>query len=173
MAEERKDRLPHLLIRDTATTSRYSRPPRPNNAGLNLPPRSRAQHAEHLIRQIEQAREQEADIIQAQKAFGLDAGNGIYISFESEPSFDLKLESLEVQRSGIELCSVKQVGKQTVATVFVPEGKLEYFLNRISQYRDEETTPRSPDKPAKPKNRKTEKQGSGREHFSHQARRTA
>ena len=153
MAEERKDRLPHLLVRDTAATSRYTRPPRRNDTGLNLPQRNRMQHAEHLIRQIEQAQKQEANIIQEQKAFGLDAGNGIYISFESEPTFDLKFESLEFQRSGIELCSIKQIGEQIFATVFVPEGKLAYFLKKISQYRDEETTPRSPDKPAKPKNK--------------------
>lgn len=153
MAEESKDRLPHILVRDTATTSRYTRPPGGSGTALNLPQRNRAQHADHLIRQIEQAQEQEASIIQEQKAFGLDAGNGIYISFASEPFFDLKFESLEFQRSGIELCSIKQLGEQTIATVFVPEGKLAYFLKKISRYRDEETTPRSPDKPAKPKNR--------------------
>lgn len=153
MAEKRKDRLPHLLVRDTATTSRYTSPRDGRGPKLNLPPRNRAQHAEDLIRQIEQAQDQEASIIQDQKAFGLDAGNGIYISFESEPSFGLKFESLEFQRSGIELCSIKQIGEQTVATVFVPEGKLTYFLKKISQYRDEVTTPRSPDKPANPKNK--------------------
>jgi hypothetical protein len=153
MAEPSKNRLPHLLVKDTATTSRYTSPRDGRGPGLNLPLRNRAQHAEHLIRQIEQAREQEANIIQAQKAFGLDAGNGIYISFENEPSFDLKFESLESERSGIELCSIKQVGEQSIATVFVPEGELAYFLKKISQYRDEDTTPRTPDKPTKPKNK--------------------
>lgn len=153
MAEQGKDRLRHILVRNTAITSRYTRPGSGGGSDLNLPPRNRRQHADFLLRQIEQAREQEANIIQAQKAFGLDAGNGIYISFESEPTFDLKLESLEFQRGGIELCSIKKVGEQTVATVFVPEGKLTYFLNRISQYRDEQTTPRSPDKSAKPKHK--------------------
>ncbi len=153
MAEESKDRLSHLLVRDTAATNRYTRPQSGSGAGLNLPQRNRAQHAERLIQQIEQAQKQEANIIQEQKAFGLDAGNGIYISFESEPSFDLKFESLEFQRGGIELCSIKQLGEQTIATVFIPEGKLAYFLGKFSHYRDEETTPRSPDKPAKPKNK--------------------
>ena len=153
MAEQNKDRLPHLLVRDTATTSRYTSPRKGQSPDLNLPQRNRAQHAEHLLRQIERAREQEENIIQQQKAFGLDVGNGIYISFESEPAFDLKFESLEFQRGGIELCSIKQLDEQLIATVFIPEGKLAYFLNKISQYRDEETTPRSPDKPAKPKNK--------------------
>jgi hypothetical protein len=83
----------------------------------------------------------------------MDAGNGIYLSFESEPSFDLKFESLEFHSRGIELCSLKQVGEQIVATIFVPEGKLSYFLKKISQYQNEETTPKSPDKPTKPKNK--------------------
>ena len=153
MAEYGKDRLPHLLVRDTVATGRYTSPRDGRGHKLNLPPRNRAQHAEHLIQQIELVREHEANIIQEQKAFGLDAGNGIYISFENEPTFDLKSESLEFQRSAIELCSIKQVGEKTIATVFVPEGKLAYFLNKISQYRDEETTPRTPDKPAKPRNK--------------------
>ena len=153
MAEKRKDRLPHLLVRGTATTGRYTSPRDGRGTTLNLSPRNRAQHAEALIQQIKEAQQQEANIIQEQKAFGLDVGNGIYISFESEPAFDLKFESLEFQPSGIELCSIKQIGEQIVATVFVPEGKLAHFLKKISQYRDEETTPRSPDKPANPKNK--------------------
>lgn len=51
------------------------------------------------------------------------------------------------------MCSIKKVGEQTVATVFVPEGKLTYFLKRISEYRDEDSSPRSPGKPPKPKNK--------------------
>jgi hypothetical protein len=51
MAEERKDRLPHLLARTlpppAVIQSRDGRGPE-----LKLPPRNRTQHAEHLIRQI-------------------------------------------------------------------------------------------------------------------------
>jgi len=153
MVEERKDRLPHLLIKDTATTSRYTRPPRSITGGLNLPRRNRTAHANRLIREIERAQRQEANIIQEQKVFGIDAGNGIYLSFESEPSFDLKFESLEFQRSGIELCAIKQVGDKTIATLFVPEGKLAHFLRKITKYRDEDTTPRTSDKLPKAKNK--------------------
>ncbi len=153
MATEDKKRLPHILVKDTATRSDYTRPARAISSGLNTPPRNRAQHADALIRQIQQAQAQESNIVDQQKAFGLDVGNGIYLSFDSEPSFDLKFESLEFQRSGIELCSIKQIGEQIIATVFVPEGKLAYFLKKLTQYRDEETTPRTPDKPTKPKNK--------------------
>ena len=46
MAEKRKDRLPHLLVRGTATTGRYTSPRDGRGTTLNLSPRNRAQHAE-------------------------------------------------------------------------------------------------------------------------------
>ena len=35
--------------------------------------------------------------IEEQRAYGIDAKNGIYLQFESEPNFELKFESLEAQ----------------------------------------------------------------------------
>jgi hypothetical protein len=138
MAEDHKDRLPHLLLYDTASTERYTRPGTGGGPKFKLPSRTRAQHAEALLQHFEAARAQEASIIQEQKAFGLDVGNGLYLTFESEPGFELKFQSLEFEPSGIELCSVKEFEDREVATVFVPEEKLERFLNKIVRYRDED-----------------------------------
>jgi len=151
MANEITNQLPHLLVKETASTQRYTSPSAGRGKTTLLPERLRIQHAESLIQQLEAVLSTESDIIHEQEAFGLDSGNGIYLSFESEPGFQLKFESLEYQRSGIELCTVKEVEQKTVATVFVPEGKLERFLNKIIRYRDEDTSSRSPDKPAHPK----------------------
>ncbi|MFK5986778.1 MAG: S8 family peptidase [Pseudomonadota bacterium] len=154
MADERNKYLPHILLRDTVTSDNYTRPNTGGGgSGIITPARNRTAHANFLISQIEQVQEQESDIINEQKAFGLDVGNGIYLSFESEENFELKFESLEYRRSGIELCSVKKVNEQFLATVFIPEGKLSYFLKKITLYRDENTVPSSPDKPSKPKNK--------------------
>jgi len=68
-----------------------------------------------LLGRLQQAQKQESSIIKEQKAFGLDAGNGIYISFESDPDFDLKFDSLEFQRSGIELCTIKKTDNKWIA----------------------------------------------------------
>jgi len=151
MAEAHKDRLPHLLLHDTASTERYTRPGTGGGPKFSTPPRIRSQHAKTLLHQFEAARTQETNIIEEQKAFGLDAGNGLYLSFESEPGFKLKFQSLEYERSGIELCAVKEYENREIATVFVPEGKLEYFLRKIIRYRDEETTPKKPEQQPKPK----------------------
>ena len=91
--------------------------------------------------------------IDTQKAFGLDDGLGTYLTFSSEPNFELKFESLDLSRSGIELCTVKATpDNRNIATVFVPDGKLEIFLNKIRAYRDEQTTPRREGGPTRPKN---------------------
>jgi hypothetical protein len=72
--------------------------------------------------------------IEEQRSAGIDEGNGIYLTFESEPNFQLKFESLDLASSGIELCAVKTLPDNRMqATLFVPDGKLERFLILLSQ----------------------------------------
>jgi hypothetical protein len=65
---------------------------------------------------------------------------GIYITFESFPDIELAFESLDPQRGRLhpELVAVRSVatdeGIQEQATVFVPDGKLGYFLKRLYDY---------------------------------------
>ncbi|RLJ17187.1 hypothetical protein DJ030_15615 [bacterium endosymbiont of Escarpia laminata] len=150
MDKERTERLPHILVRDTATTEGYTRPKRKIDApGSNIPQRNKQQHATRLISQLQQAKAREAAIIQEQREFGLEVENGLHITFESEPGFELIFESLSFRPSGIELCSVKQEGDKTTATVFVPEGKLEHFLKQVITYRDHQPDPQASDKTTK------------------------
>lgn len=145
MAENSKERLPHLLIRDSVTTESYSRPTQAmSGGGLRTPLRDRQTHSQQLIEQIQHIQSQESGIIEQQKAFSLDVGNGIYLAFESEQDFELKFASLEFQPSRIELCNVKRVDGKYIATVFVPEGKLAHFLTKITQYQSENTNKNQP-----------------------------
>ncbi len=145
MAKVGKELLPHLLIKNSANTEAYARPPKAIAAQeIRTTPRDRQFHAEQLLNQIEQIKTQQSEIIQAQKAFSTDVSNGIYLAFESDPDFELKFSSLEFQPSGIELCAVKVVDRKTMATVFVPEGKLTYFLKKIDQYQAENTPKNKP-----------------------------
>ena len=153
MAEDNRERRPHILIRDTATSTNYTRPLSGSGSGINTPARNRTDHANYLLNEIQRVQAQETGIVNEQKAFGLDVGNGIYLAFESEAKFDLKFKSLEFQRGGIELCSIKNIDERIIATVFIPEGKLSYFLNKITQYRDDDKQPDNPENPSKPKNK--------------------
>lgn len=65
---------------------------------------------------------------------------GAFITFVSFPGLELAIQSLESHRKGEqpELVAVREVirprGAVLEATVFVPEGKKEYFLKKLEQY---------------------------------------
>jgi hypothetical protein len=69
----------------------------------------------------------------------------LYIQFESPPGIELKLDSLEDRRQGIELVAVQVVQPEPegpevqLATVFVPDGRLKHFVTRFEQYASEQT----------------------------------
>jgi len=58
---------------------------------------------------------------------------------ESEPNFNLALESLDRRRDNIELLAVRERGQSTLATVMVPEGKLAAFEKLVESYRTQQT----------------------------------
>jgi hypothetical protein len=132
MVEKKKVKLPHLLVTGTARTEPYSSP-KSASSKFNIPNRNRQAHGNTLISQVENLKKK----VIARKERIV---NGIHVTFESEPGFKLKLESLENKRAGIELMSVKQdaTGKM-LATVFVPEGKLEHFIKVFEIYLNKET----------------------------------
>lgn len=90
----------------------------------------RAGHGRTLARQFEQAVRTPDETDNA----------GALVSFESFPGLELALQSLDVQRSGEqpELVAVKRVktgtGTVQIATVYIPNGKRDYFLKRLNDY---------------------------------------
>ena len=142
MPSNESDKLPHFLISDTAHSEPYT-PISSRGKTFRLPPRHRQSHGQKLLRQFDRIREESRTIISEQRAFGIDAGNGIYIQFESEPDFELKFESLEATRSGIELLAVREVENKIFATVFVPEGKIDILTKKIADYLEKDTSPTS------------------------------
>lgn len=92
----------------------------------------RTRHGRRLVQQFEQAvrNPDESDTA------------GTYVTFESFPGLDLALKSLDVQRTGAqpELVAVKGVRRDTetvqIATVYIPNGKRDYFLKRLHDYVD-------------------------------------
>jgi len=55
------------------------------------------------------------EITPDQEAAGVEPDKvGVYVEFDSEPGFELKLESLEAKK-GLEIVSVKELDNQTLA----------------------------------------------------------
>lgn len=118
---------------------------RPKGQVSNLPPieRDRKVHGTFLKNQIQTIQQ---NIIQQTIPISkaLIEQPGHYIEFESEPGFELKFDSLSNQKAGIELRSLREEKSNSgqpkyMATVFVPEGKIEYFLKKIEDYLTKDT----------------------------------
>ncbi|QXF84288.1 S8 family peptidase (plasmid) [Rhodococcus pyridinivorans] len=137
MAERDK---PHLFI-STARAAEYRPPSRDMDAPALAPPPDRAAHGTKLrgdLRQVEadaRARRQNIDVTVE------GALEGTYVVFESFPGIELALNTLDPRQGKVhpELRSVQEgmdSSGQPVerATVFVPDGTMKYFLDRVSAY---------------------------------------
>ena len=117
-----------------------------------IPRRNRNQHGRRILQQLDQVwQESENEFLVA-----FPERTGIYLEFISSPDFELAIKSLEDLRQGIRLCNVRAVKRKvnedeteiTLATVFIPNNKREFFFKKVEQYLTEET------KNGKPKNAK-------------------
>jgi len=75
---------------------------------------------------------------------GMESTNeGMLLTFESWPGFELELSSLDPARQAPELVAVVARGegdeRVQMATVHVPDGELSFFLKRLDQYASEDT----------------------------------
>ncbi len=128
----------HILLSDTSTTEKFTWPGG-GSSGRRIPVRDRLAHRNFLMDQLNMAGRDFEQLKNQRKATGIDEDVGITLTFQSEPDFELKFESLEFRPSGIELLSVQKRDRTTYASVFIPDGKLKHFVNKIEKYGSEET----------------------------------
>lgn len=131
----------HLLPQGTSTSSPFTAHSANGGPNVAIPDLPRRQHGEALKAQIDQLAALASTAQQEQAALGLTSGFGVQIQFASQPGVALAVQSLSAERGNprnhIELLSVRQEGDQTLASVFVPDGKLTHFEGYIADYLDE------------------------------------
>jgi hypothetical protein len=103
-----------------------------------FPIRDRAAHAARIQQQLKVAFEEDE-----RRRVALHAErHGLYLTFFSEPGFDLVLKSLESRKKGILLLNVRTEQKDhtatTFATVYLPRAAAPYFLRKVREYADED-----------------------------------
>jgi len=125
--------FPHFVLEGFTETESY-RSPQQGGGGGGVPARNRRAHGSELLRQLRAVERAMEDARLAQIDAGFEAGFGLQVEFESFPDIELAFESLARERSGIELFNVRHEGNVTKATVFVPDGKLSLFENRLRDY---------------------------------------
>ncbi len=136
MTETTGGQHPHFLLEGVTETEAY-RYPGGGDGGSAIPERDRVRHGGALRGQIEGLRGEAESAREAQQVAGMEDGPGLQVEFESFPDVELAFESLARERSGIELSNIRHEDNRTLATVFVPDGKLVIFENLISAYLDE------------------------------------
>lgn len=143
-----RDRL-HILIRRPASSEEYTS--YGSGRGSARPPSPiRASHASRLTRELEAAeREARERRERASRDLGVQpAAEGMYLTFESWPGFELELSTFDPARQPPELIAVRSTGegeeRVQLATVYVPEGSLGYFLKRLDQFANENTLKGNP-----------------------------
>lgn len=109
----------------------------------NYPTRQNfASHAGYVKQQYNSALRQALD----QKQVAAIKMKGTYAEFSGVQGLELATKSLENRQSGIRLLNVQRIDGITKATVYIPEGKEDFFRKRIDAYASEVT------KSGKPKN---------------------
>ena len=137
MASGENQQLRHLLVNGTAKTEKYTSP-RTGGQSSRYPVRDAPSHGARLLKQIDDARTAAEAHDERRTAVGVLGRKGMYLEFQSEPEFELALNSLESARQGIELTAVRQRAGVMLATVFVPEGRISYLIGKLEGYSAEQ-----------------------------------
>lgn len=100
-----------------------------------IPSRDPAQHANYLKQRFAEAYAQNKNLMPQQVA-AIRYKEGVYLEFSGQENHDLIVKSLENVSSGIRLLNVRTDAEDNTikATVYVPEGKETYFINRFEKY---------------------------------------
>ena len=143
---------PHVIIGRPANTDPYTSHMTGRGSPRPAPPIDRFELGTRLAVSTRNAAEVGREQ-RRQTAHDMDivpSSEGVYLTFDSSPDFELHLMGFDSQRRGEqpELVAVQQIrdGDETTerATVFVPDGKIGYFISRFEQYASETTATGAP-----------------------------
>jgi len=124
----------NIFLSDTMKHYDYKAQGKPG-PGPRIPQRNPVQHAETLKKELFAAYKKHDDLTPKQIA-AIKYKDGICLEFSGQQAHELMLKSLENMSTGIRLQNVRVDAKNDIvcATVFIPNGKKSFFVNRIDKY---------------------------------------
>ena len=134
MANQPQDKRPHLILSQTSEPKDFTAHNTGGGSNAVIPELPRNQHGTSLLAQLELIKPIAQQTIGLQQALGLESGLGLQIQFQNQPDVELAFESLGNDTQHIELLSIRKDGDNTIANVFVPDGKLAHFEKCITEY---------------------------------------
>ncbi len=134
---------PHFFLGATGVTERFTSPSSPINKPP-IPQPDRQSHGEKLRGDLAVIKSVQKELKDTVNTDDLNGPVGIQIEFQSLPNIELPFSSLSSERSNdgaknIEVLNVIQLEDKTIATVFVPDGKIEVFEKKINAYLENKT----------------------------------
>ena len=143
-----RDRL-HIFVRRPAVAEAYTSYTS-GRGGARPPSPIREIHARRLIEEVRQA--EQSSLIRraavARESGVTPTSEGMLVTFQSWPGFELELSTLDPARQPPELVAVVERGQDDervqTAVVHVPDGSLSFFIKRLDQYAMEETRKGNP-----------------------------
>lgn len=134
MPDKREQQRSHLILSKTSEVKAY-KAHTPNGGNKpEVPNLPRQTHGQALQNQLQVLRPV-ADLAKAfQEQAGVKSGLGLQIQFVGQPDVEMAFHSLADERQKIELLSICKEGEQTIANVFVPDGKLDHFEKVVREY---------------------------------------
>ena len=139
MATGDQQHRPHLFPQGTRSVEGYTAKSSGGGKKVIVQAKDRQQHAEALRAQLAHVAIAQQQRVAEQQEANLQSAIGIQVEFESEQGVAMAAESLARDHRGIELMNVRKQGIKILATVFVPQGKLDHFEKLITDYADYKT----------------------------------
>jgi hypothetical protein len=129
---------PHFFLESNATSKNFTSPSVGGGASQVIPAQNRTAHSGKLRGDLSTISIQLDELKEKALDIPLKMGIGIQVEFESFPDIAIAVESLANATQKIELHNVKSITQatqtKTIATVFIPDGKLHSFEQKISDY---------------------------------------
>jgi hypothetical protein len=126
----------HFILSNTARSERYQ-PIKKKITSIKPPEQDRVSHGQSLLNQLNEIKSVAEQVNLQQDQNKLSYGLGLQIAFTSLPDVELAIKSLSDATQGIELMNVRHDEHHSYATVFVPNGKLIVFEQKITDYLNE------------------------------------
>jgi hypothetical protein len=142
---------PHILVNREPARDAYT--PYQSGRGSKRPPSptDRRVHGQGLAAAAREAAAVSLDRrTEAANALGVSPSTGTYVVFDGVPGFQLELPAFDPQTGWNQPCLVAVAEISTPdgvverATVFVPEGRMQYFVERFGKYATDDTEAGNP-----------------------------
>jgi len=128
---------PHFFLNSIAKSQNFTTPSR-RIPPTTIPEQNRQIHSGKLRGDLATVSTQLRILKDSAAGISLQMGIGIQVEFESFPNIKLAFESLANATQGIDLHNIKIINDdeqtKTIATVFIPDGKLSEFEKKIKAY---------------------------------------